>query len=167
MIVGSIVIRCPTSTMAPNAFSEFSLAIALFEKGVHQSDRARSCLVSLESSNRFYTMYSTIHSLSWKGWWTKRRKSFRKPNNRHQPPIVSIMLLILPTSWKCLRVTLKSSSANFFPHTRYHERHLNSQHFYLRRQQLQRVFFLSCFRGQHNRQNGLLSHPTSILALQI
>ena len=46
IIVGSIVTRAPSSTMASTAFIELGLATDLFEKGAQFSRRARSGMVS-------------------------------------------------------------------------------------------------------------------------
>lgn len=47
MVVGSIVVRCPNSTMAPKAYMELGIAVTLFERGSEQSPRAQSGLVIL------------------------------------------------------------------------------------------------------------------------
>lgn len=48
IIVGCIVTRSPSSSMAPSAFIELGLACDLFEKGAMQSLRARSGLVRVQ-----------------------------------------------------------------------------------------------------------------------
>lgn len=47
MVVGSIVIRCPGSSLASKAYMDLGLAVAIFERGAEQSTRARSGLITL------------------------------------------------------------------------------------------------------------------------
>ncbi|KAF9030945.1 hypothetical protein BDZ89DRAFT_1064266 [Hymenopellis radicata] len=63
IIVGSIVTRSPSSSMAANAFIELSLACDLFEKGALSSRRARSGFGILTSlKNRAFQVYSQFRS---------------------------------------------------------------------------------------------------------
>ncbi|KAF8895930.1 hypothetical protein CPB85DRAFT_1229714 [Mucidula mucida] len=63
IIVGSIVTRSPSSSMAANAFIELGLACDLFEKGALSSRRARSGFGILTSlKNRAFQIYSQFRS---------------------------------------------------------------------------------------------------------
>ncbi|KAK7470755.1 hypothetical protein VKT23_002174 [Stygiomarasmius scandens] len=63
IIVGTIVTRSPSSTMAPNAFIELGLACDLFEKGAAKSKRARSGLAILTKlRNKAFEIYSQYRS---------------------------------------------------------------------------------------------------------
>ncbi|KAF9055205.1 hypothetical protein BDZ89DRAFT_1124982 [Hymenopellis radicata] len=63
IIVGSIVTRSPSSSMAANAFIELGLACDLFEKGALSSRRARSGFGILTSlKNRAFQVYSQFRS---------------------------------------------------------------------------------------------------------
>ncbi|KAK0453593.1 fungal-specific transcription factor domain-containing protein [Armillaria borealis] len=63
IIVGSIVTRSPSSSMAANAFIELGLACDLFEKGSHHSRRARSGIGILYSlKNKAFQIYSQFRS---------------------------------------------------------------------------------------------------------
>ncbi|KAK1236733.1 hypothetical protein PQX77_000089 [Marasmius sp. AFHP31] len=61
VIVGTIVTHSPSSTMAPNAFTELGFAYNLFEKTAHKSRRARSGLKILtrlrEKATQVYTNF--------------------------------------------------------------------------------------------------------------
>lgn len=46
IIVGSIVTRSPTSSMAENSFKELCLALELLEKGAVESPRAKVAMAS-------------------------------------------------------------------------------------------------------------------------
>ncbi|KAF7331836.1 Clathrin-coated vesicle protein [Mycena kentingensis (nom. inval.)] len=63
IIVGCIVTRSPSSSMAPTAFIELGLACDLFEKGATQSRRARSGLAILcklrEKAFQVYSQFRT------------------------------------------------------------------------------------------------------------
>ncbi|KAG6813503.1 hypothetical protein H0H92_010528 [Tricholoma furcatifolium] len=63
IIVGTIVTRSPSSSMAPSAFIELGLACDLFEKGASQSRRARSGLVILRKlREKAFQVYSQFRS---------------------------------------------------------------------------------------------------------
>ncbi|KAF7301357.1 Zn(2)-C6 fungal-type domain-containing protein [Mycena indigotica] len=63
IIVGCIVTRSPSSSMAPTAFIELGLACDLFEKGAKQSRRARSGLAILcKLREKAYQVYSQFRS---------------------------------------------------------------------------------------------------------
>ncbi|KAG7449259.1 uncharacterized protein BT62DRAFT_1053666 [Guyanagaster necrorhizus] len=63
IIVGSIVTRSPSSSMAANAFIELGLACDLFEKGSHHSRRARSGIGILYAlKNKAFQIYSQFRS---------------------------------------------------------------------------------------------------------
>ncbi|KAF7313707.1 Zn(2)-C6 fungal-type domain-containing protein [Mycena chlorophos] len=63
IIVGCIVTRSPSSSMAPTAFIELGLACDLFEKGAKQSRRARSGLAILcKLRDKAYQVYSQFRS---------------------------------------------------------------------------------------------------------
>jgi hypothetical protein len=62
VIVGCIVTRSPSSSMAPTAFIELGLACDLFEKGAKFSRRARSGLVSsLPPVHLFFSHFPSGH----------------------------------------------------------------------------------------------------------
>lgn len=54
IIVGSIVAKAPSSSMAPAAFADLSLAVELFQKSADISERERTGLVSLYNIVFFY-----------------------------------------------------------------------------------------------------------------
>ncbi|KAL0949720.1 hypothetical protein HGRIS_009759 [Hohenbuehelia grisea] len=63
IIVGSIVTRAPSSTMAPNAFIELGIACDLFEKGAAHSLRARSGFAILQKlREKAFQVYSQFRS---------------------------------------------------------------------------------------------------------
>ncbi|KAJ7228762.1 fungal-specific transcription factor domain-containing protein [Mycena pura] len=63
IIVGCIVTRSPSSSMAPTAFIELGLACDLFEKGAKQSKRARSGLAILcKLREKAFQVYSQFRS---------------------------------------------------------------------------------------------------------
>ncbi|KAG6918921.1 hypothetical protein DXG01_010576 [Tephrocybe rancida] len=63
IIVGTIVTRSPSSSMAPSAFIELGLACDLFEKGASQSRRARSGLAILgKLREKAFQVYSQFRS---------------------------------------------------------------------------------------------------------
>ncbi|KAJ7283756.1 fungal-specific transcription factor domain-containing protein [Mycena rebaudengoi] len=63
IIVGSIVTRSPTSSMAPAAFIELRQACDLFEKGAKQSRRARSGLaILLKLREKAFQVYSQFRN---------------------------------------------------------------------------------------------------------
>ncbi|KNZ79894.1 hypothetical protein J132_08552 [Termitomyces sp. J132] len=63
IIVGTIVTRSPSSSMAPSAFIELGLACDLFEKGASHSRRARSGLAILgKLREKAFQVYSQFRS---------------------------------------------------------------------------------------------------------
>ncbi|KAG6891283.1 hypothetical protein C0992_009475 [Termitomyces sp. T32_za158] len=63
IIVGTIVTRSPSSSMAPSAFIELGLACDLFEKGASHSRRARSGLAILgKLREKAFQVYSQLRS---------------------------------------------------------------------------------------------------------
>ncbi|KAG6855101.1 hypothetical protein C0991_006030 [Blastosporella zonata] len=63
IIVGTIVTRSPSSSMAPSAFIELGLACDLFERGASQSRRARSGLAILgKLREKAFQVYSQFRS---------------------------------------------------------------------------------------------------------